>query len=697
VFAVTAGCSDGSPPQPTAPEEDDAVTGEGQTQGQTVAENQDVFLRSACGGAPLVAGDQGQPVAIAAPGQETRFRFERLATGRYKVAAAGSNRVFDVGGAASEKAAKVIAWEWHGGANQQWMVDTLPSGEVRLRPSHAAGLLLDLAWADTKAGSAVHLWPDNGSCAQRWRVVPASSTSTAPGHKPDGGAAAPRKSAALGMGLSGVTDYSGQVPFIDLAKQARWWGPQGNAFDYDAEGWVRRLPPGEPPVLVFLSDVPSPWTRFVVRWKGDGALEPTWGMSLVSSGDHEMVISGKTGALKLRATNPSDPVRDIRILPEPFVTAYDKGEVFNPLWVDRIREFRALRFMDWMRTNNSAQSAWADRPKVNDASWAPKGVPVEVMVRLANETNSDPWFNMPHLATDEYVREFARYVKANLKPHLVAYVEYSNEVWNFQFQQSQYAIQQAKTAFGDVGSGWVQYNAMRAAKTCDVWKKEVFGAEAARVHCVIGAFTGWRDLIRDTLDCPAWAAKGHGACSTHGIDSVAITGYFGGCLAPRSDAEIATIRQWFGDPDKGITRGLEQALDGRHLELEKGGRCGDTVEGNLATYQFFKRHADERGLALTAYEGGQHITGNASKIQDDPAFVGFHIGLNRAPGMKGLYQKNFAHWKAAGGTLFMHFVDITVPSKWGSWGALESLSQPTSPKWEAIREANAQTCWWKGC
>ena len=41
--------------------------------------------------------------------------------------------------------------------------------------------------------------------------------------------------------------------------------------------------------------------------------------------------------------------------------------------------------MNWSRTNGSAQTSWAGRPKTTDARWSTeKGAPVEVMVALAN-------------------------------------------------------------------------------------------------------------------------------------------------------------------------------------------------------------------------------------------------------------------------------------------------------------------------
>ena len=49
-----------------------------------------------------------------------------------------------------------------------------------------------------------------------------------------------------------------------------------------------------------------------------------------------------------------------------------------------------------MATNDSEQSAWKDRPKVSDARWSGKGVPLEIMVELANRLKTEPWFTLPH-------------------------------------------------------------------------------------------------------------------------------------------------------------------------------------------------------------------------------------------------------------------------------------------------------------
>lgn len=53
---------------------------------------------------------------------------------------------------------------------------------------------------------------------------------------------------------------------------------------------------------------------------------------------------------------------------------------------------------------------------------------MEAMLDLANRLDADPWFCIPHLADDDFVRRFAELVKQRLEPERSVYVEYSNEV-----------------------------------------------------------------------------------------------------------------------------------------------------------------------------------------------------------------------------------------------------------------------------
>jgi hypothetical protein len=512
-----------------------------------------------------------------------------------------------------------------------------------------------------------------------------------------------RKQASLGMGLAFVVDWSTEYPFLDLMKQARRWqdwsAGGAEVTTVDSDDWVTSLESGQSAGTVFLTvsdDAPVVYSRFVVRWEGTGVISYSWSANKVGEahgGDLIEVDSGPS-LLQIESVDPNDPLRNISIVPETHVAAFDSGQIFNPDFLARMADFRAVRFMNWMVTNNSEQADWIDRPKPTHRTWRAKGVPAEVMVALANQLNADPWFNMPHLSTADYQSHFAELVRDSLAPHLIAYVEHSNEVWNWIFGQSHYAeeagIARWGTDGGDVVAPFMQWHGMRTAQMCDVWKNGVFAGQAERVHCVMGVHPGWKGLETYALDCSAWVAEGNDPCYQHGIGSIGITGYFNGCLHDSAYEEL--MRSWFTQVDQGLTKGFEQAYDGQHFD------CSSTIVGNkIEYYAYFAAEAAKRGLVMTAYEGGQHITANGHDLQDDPDFIAFHIAMNRDARMKELYIDNFANWREQGGALYMNYEDVGVPSKHGSWGALEYLTQPTSPKWEAITEFNGVPCWWPDC
>lgn len=506
-------------------------------------------------------------------------------------------------------------------------------------------------------------------------------------------------SSSMGTGLTSVVDWSTEFPFLDLMKSSREWYDwnrrSAEGINIDEHGWVTSFQKGLKPSTVFLTypeGIPIIYRRLIVRWQGKGKLSYGWcakKIGQVHGGDRIKVNTGSC-LLTIESSDKDNPIRNITIVPEKYIDQFDAGEIFNPDFLARVKHFRALRFMDWMKTNESKQEHWQERPRIEDRTWAAEGVPVEVMVQLANEVTADPWFNIPHLANAGYIKGFAEKVKAQLKPELKAYVEHSNEVWNWVFPQSHYALEEGKKILGDNPEAFVQWHGMRTAQICDIWKQDVFQSDAERVLCVMG--TGWPGIQQPALECALWVAQGNKPCYQHGIDIMAVAAYFGGCLDGENNKSYeAKILEWSGSKKKGLAKAYEQLIDGRHFE------CGSTVESLGELYKRYAKEASQYGLALAAYEGGQHITSNLAVTQNQEAFYNFHIELNRNPGIKPLYEQNFANWKEAGGTLFMHFLDVSSYSKHGSWGSVEYVTQPDTPKWEALMDFNRAPCWWEGC
>jgi len=86
---------------------------------------------------------------------------------------------------------------------------------------------------------------------------------------------------------------------------------------------------------------------------------------------------------------------------------------------------------------------------------------------------------------------------------------------------------------------------------------------------------------------------------------------------------------------------------------------------------------------LLAYEGGQHLVG-IGNVQNNQSITNLFIAANRDPRMGDMYLKLLDNWRNSGGGLFMHYANISSAGQYGSWGAIESMGQETSPKYDAL-------------
>jgi hypothetical protein len=392
--------------------------------------------------------------------------------------------------------------------------------------------------------------------------------------------------------------------------------------------------------------------------------------------------------LTLTVTDTSDPLRDIVVVRADQALALASGQIFNPNWLARLRGVQGVRFMDWMATNNSTLSTLKDRPEVEDFTYSNNGAPIEVMVALANELDADPWFTLPHLSDNGLVRFYADHVKEELDPGMQAWVELSNEVWNGQFTQAQWAAEQAKARWGDDKAG-VQYYALRASEVADIWT-EVFGQEAdTRLVRVISTQTGWLGLEEMILNAPRVVAEGKPEPYTH-FDAYAVTGYFSGLLG--TEEMSVTIKEWLaesaaadaGNPyDLAVARTAQQLRDGSVT-----GATEDTLKTvvtDILPYQ--AEVARKSGLRLVMYEGGTHVVGYGPVV-DDAEMTAFFSHFNYTPEMAALYGVMLGEWAKLTDAPFNAFVDVYTPDRWGSWGAMRHLGDD-NPRWQVLAKGCA--------
>lgn len=528
----------------------------------------------------------------------------------------------------------------------------------------------------------------------------------------------------LGMNLTELRDYQPQRPFIDVMKNARAWighrDGQWGGFEeadlialgaLDAQGWPRFVPKGASALsslmLVDLADDAGGIAgNYRVTWAGQADLRITGRVGGTRRrGLTEIWFSTDPGPgvveLQVSNINPDDPIRDIAVVHQRHVAAFDAGGIFNPDWLVRVEGMAVFRFMEWQDTNRTTLSDWADRPLPDDYTYTRNGVPLEVMIRLANETGTEPWFNIPHLASDDFIAHMARMIRDQLNPDLRAWIEFSNETWNWSFPQATHARNRAQARWGN-GDRWQEWNAMRAAQMVQIFDR-VFDGQQVRLVRVLATQTGWHGL-EDQLLAPSWQAEDPGNPAPPTLfDAYAITGYFSGLLG--NDEKVAMTRGWLRDArtladEEGRAQGLSGAgladysrarahdiLRPRLIaELRDGAISGDrrnTVASFLdSDLPYHKAVADRWGLTLVAYEGGTHLVGVGPHMEDDDLNELF-IDVNYSAGMADLYTMLLNGWVAGGGGLFAHFTDIRAPGRWGSFGALRHLTDQ-NPRWDAL-------------
>lgn len=569
----------------------------------------------------------------------------------------------------------------------------------------------------------------------------------------------------LGLNLGHFSYYAQDTPTIDLMKRAGPWLTQcalhlhpgckdfsAGARDFDtleeahldldANGWVRSLPAAGDTKLKYrrvMSAIASggiPAGNYTVLYDGAGTItysgvgrkvahESRPGRDIVAiaepdKGDFFIAIT---------ATDPANHIRNVRILPPggacgndlatfaalssacggpkgafvPFEKFPQHASTWHPAYLKDLQRFRTLRFMDWAQTNTAQITSWAQRPQLNDRSWAgSNGAPVETIFDLANKVGADPWVTLPPKVDDDYVRQFARLARERLAPGLGLNLEYANEAWNYGFKAAHWMLAQAKTTWPDeVAKGTNVYvlqanwYAKRLAEVCQLTKAE-FGAQASRVRCIFGAQAAGTWTTEQGLICSVAARTLGQACSKF-IDVLAVAPYFGHYVAEPKFR--ATILGWYTEPDGGLGKLFAeiQPTAGSPAPLARiSGLDEGALGGSRAWMAANQQLAKKYGLPLWAYEAGQHLV--PAPNETDDKLLNLMITANRDARMQAAYTRYFADWQAAGGQTMAMYAHLGRPSKWGMWGLKENQFNDNAPKWQAVLQQRDQMrCWWPGC
>jgi hypothetical protein len=345
---------------------------------------------------------------------------------------------------------------------------------------------------------------------------------------------------------------------------------------------------------------------------------------------------------------------------------------------------------------------WADRCRPDELFQnGLRGMSVELLVDVCNRTNCAPWFCMPTAASDDYLRQFATYVRDHLNPNLRIYLEWSNEAWNFSYPGWVWSDALGRRV--GVG-GFAGYPAYRMVQMFKIWD-DVFSEPhlrsqraTSRLVRLLSVQTGWIDRAMQVLDFdggmvnaayPNPIDAGHKAADY--ADAMAMTNYIGeGVGDVKTAARNMTMDQMFDS--------LTKEIDVRTASTAPTGSAG-------ANYWYLSVvGARQRGLNSVTYESGVSLYNSPFD-----SIAGVRLdAMETSPRMKDLYLHCLNKWKALGpdstgkgATLWCQYIDtrwdMGSSGQWGHWGIRQHPLQPidSCPKWQALREfSQANERWW---
>jgi len=471
------------------------------------------------------------------------------------------------------------------------------------------------------------------------------------------------------MNLTWVNDWATTYAFVDAFKASRPWishRPSDGTwdteepFDLDENGWVRSLGNDQHAgtLMVIEQGEHVPAGEYVVLYEGEGALTFDFDATVISEAPGRIVLDVQPSGdsiggihMAISETNPDNHIRNIRVVMPGFEQMYDEHP-FHPDYVEWLKQFSVLRFMDWGLTTFIPPGEWLERAGPSDARQStPRGVALEYMIALANEVGGQPWICVPHLATDEFVRNMATLFRDQLDPGLKVYVEYSNEVWNPDYPQHAYSIEQGESlglAPGNPGLAGHRFFSQRSVEVFDLFE-EVFGATDRFVRVMAGQ--------SDTeLEGATWLADQLlGWQNAHEkTDAYAVAPYFGYPLG--TDAFASQLE----------SLSLEALLDSAEADMRRMILASEGLHDHVAGF----------GVDLITYEAGMGFVPSGAQIEN-PAAAEKLNSLNRHERMYGIYAEHLSAW-ASFGDLMLLYTDIRRFDKWGAYGHLKRVGQPLS-------------------
>lgn len=513
----------------------------------------------------------------------------------------------------------------------------------------------------------------NNGCRDTFALSIVTDSSTCAGWQPQPCAM------QVGVGIEGMAYYSVGRPFKDFFKSCGTWitydpNPPGGNFVWntenqahipaDANGYPTVVPFSVPGgsgfnnirgIISAIGFIPQ-GVPLRLLYDGVGTLQMQGAVTVTSNtpGQIDFTINDNGNVFfNLTASQQGNHVRNIRVVAISDLATYET-QPFRQGFIEKCTPFNTLRFMDWMHTNNNDQVSWANRtlPGYYSQAEAPNGgVAYEYIIQLANQLDKDIWICVPHQADDNYITQMATMFRDQLDPGIKVYLEYSNEVWNWIFEQAHWVNDN-----GPQNISYPRRYVERSLHAFDIWHN-VWGAQSNRVQRVLGTQAGY-DWVSSEILSHADQSK---------YDYFSPSWYFGLDHGSTGNPNLQAL---------GAAATAEDVLtNSRNAWL-----------GFLPRWHMIYNTSKLLGKKVINYEGGQHFTDFSV-----PPYIQAMYDAQIHPNMYNLYDEVMDTLRRMGSEMPLAFV-LTGPwqSVYGSWGHIFDDDDPAPwtdrPKFQVLMD-----------
>ena len=485
----------------------------------------------------------------------------------------------------------------------------------------------------------------------------------------------------MGMQIFAPQYYGSSYPFVNIMKNANSWRTQNAVFvdggqnqwntefidqiPLDSNGYPLQLPidinepKAETDQIVFTHWSAAntlPAGNYVILYDGEGDID-------ISGAGVSFIIANVSGRIEysfdpaaqyadylqltINTSSLGNHVRNIRLL-LPGTESTHQTHPWASSWRDKIAPFKTIRFMEFAQVNGSTVSQWSERTPLGYYTYGSdesKGVPYEWMIQLCNETQTNAWINIPHLADENYIMQLASLFKNNLDPNLKIYIEYSNETWNWMFDQTFYLDK-----VGDQSLNWPERTMAKIGWALETWTN-AFGNDPSRVTRILASQGAWFDIGNRQL------AQMETEGTAQYVDAISIATYIG--IDANQLTANSTSADVFANSHK-ITY--------------------DEADAYFKSFREYANLAISKNKNLLFYEGGQHFTPDPfGTVQPYNQLL---EDVQTEPAMYDAYMELFDSLRTLmpNEMVFVHHVLVSPKNgQYGSWGSLENQFSQNAP------------------